>query len=543
MAFLVVPALSALAWFWHFIALYGTADPTAPFGTEVASLWFVPGGIAGLLFDQRFGALMYAPVLVFALAGLVVMLARGTHRRLALELLFAIVPYLLVVTYVAMWWGGHSAPARFLMPVLLVMAMPAAVAWAAIESRATKVTALAALAFTAFATGVLVFVDGGRLAYNVREAPAAWLEWLNGTVDLARGLPDWWRDPGAAYGAGAPGLYRDVAIWAGLLTAAWWLLRLIERTGRVTTRAGFSTSAAGLYASAAMLAMTIVWVAGGSGVLAETSSQLNVLRRLGRDDRLLAIDALRLRREDRGAVPSMLRIEPQRSSAPGGAGRNDRPLYTLAGIPAGQYRLRARAQGSGEAWWAIGIGRDQFALRTGPIGSPPQPVVLDFPVDVRAIVVRGDDAARRSIRSIVVEPLSLVPPSRRLTPDYARKAVRYGDATVYFMDERSFPEPEAFWVGGARQSSIVVQPDAPRVVAHLLVRNGPVENRVLVQSGSWRDEMTLGAGEERRVDVPLDRERGATLVTLRTSAGFQPSAVDPKSRDERFLGVWVRVQQ
>jgi hypothetical protein len=216
-------------------------------------------------------------------------------------------------------------------------------------------------------------------------------------------------------------------------------------------------------------------------------------------------------------------------------------LYAVAGIPAGQYRLRLRAQGAGDAWVMVGIGRDQFSLHTAPIGSPPQPILLDFPVDVRAIVVRGDDQARRAVRSLVIEPVSLVPPARRLSREYARRAVRYGDATVYFLDERSFPEPEAFWVGGARRASAVLQPDANGPVAHLLVRNAPVENRVLVQSGSWREEVTLGPGEERRVDVPLDTERGATLVTIGTSAGFQPSAVDPKSRDDRHLGVWVKV--
>jgi hypothetical protein len=42
--------------------------------------------------------------------------------------------------------------------------------------------------------------------------------------------------------------------------------------------------------------------------------------------------------------------------------------------------------------------------------------------------------------------------------------------------------------------------------------------------------------------VPLDVRRGATLVTIAASAGFHPSAVDPKSRDDRFLGVWIRLE-
>jgi len=53
--------------------------------------------------------------------------------------------------------------------------------------------------------------------------------------------------------------------------------------------------------------------------------------------------------------------------------------------------------------------------------------------------------------------------------------------------------------------------------------------------------MRLGPGEERRLQIPLDHARGATAVRITTSAGFTPSAVDANSRDNRYLGVWVKV--
>ena len=59
----------------------------------------------------------------------------------------------------------------------------------------------------------------------------------------------------------------------------------------------------------------------------------------------------------------------------------------------------------------------------------------------------------------------------------ARTAVRYGQSTVFFLDDRSFPEPEAFWVGGARSSSFAIQTDDARPVASMLLRNGPLPNR------------------------------------------------------------------
>ena len=58
---------------------------------------------------------------------------------------------------------------------------------------------------------------------------------------------------------------------------------------------------------------------------------------------------------------------------------------------------------------------------------------------MRAIVVRGDEQARRTVRALTIEPVSIVPAASRLTDDYARRAVRYGATTVFFLDDRSFP--------------------------------------------------------------------------------------------------------
>jgi hypothetical protein len=55
--------------------------------------------------------------------------------------------------------------------------------------------------------------------------------------------------------------------------------------------------------------------------------------------------------------------------------------------------------------------------------------------------------------------------------------------------------------------------------------------------------MRLGPGEERRVQVPVDVPRGAALFTISSSSGFRPSAADPNSHDDRFLGVWIKVLQ
>ena len=76
------------------------------------------------------------------------------------------------------------------------------------------------------------------------------------------------------------------------------------------------------------------------------------------------------------------------------------------------------------------------------------------------------------------------------------------------MDERSFPEPEAFWVGGARESAVVVQPEGHTGSLRLLLRNAPIANQVTLESGTWRQAFDFGPGEEREVDALVARTRG-----------------------------------
>ena len=532
-AFLSAPTVSAIAWIGSFVAIYGTPDPSAPYGAEPGSFAFVPDGLAGLLFDQRFGLFAYAPVLLFAVAGIVFMARRPALRRQAIELVFVVVPYLVVVTYVAMWWGGTSAPARFVVPVLPWMAIPAAVAWMSLSTRTARVLAAAALVFTCFATAALVLPEEGRLAFSTREEYARWLEWLNGTVDLGRGLPIWWRERETP-------LFRGIVVWSAWAAAGWLVLRAIETRPLLVDRARFSTVAALVMTLAATCALSTTWRAERVDGRSPVAAQLQSLRRLATENRLLVLGLTEGKRLDRDSVASRMRITPPFSTVPGGAGRNDRPLYAIPAVPAGDYRLRF-STGALEGWTMIGIGRDQFAIDTEPLGKTSGTIELNFPVAVRAIMVRVDEEARRNIHGLTLEPIRLVPPAHRLSDGVARRAVHYAGAIVYFLDDRSFPEPEAFWIGGKRDSAIVLQPDVPQAAAALLVRNGAAENTLIVQAAGWRDTIQLAPGEERRIEAPLDTERRATLVRFTTSAGFTPSNVDPKSRDSRFLGVWVKV--
>src|SRR5262249_14122018 len=146
-------------------------------------------------------------------------------RRFAVEWGVTAIVYAAAVGSYAMWWAGTSGPARFLVPVLLPLAIPAAVAWQR-ASRGARVAMMIALAVTAWMSGVLAGGAGGLLGYHGRNVygmtPAPWLGWANTVVDLAQALPAFVPQP-----AGTPLGARMTAARDGFVATVPWLVCFI----------------------------------------------------------------------------------------------------------------------------------------------------------------------------------------------------------------------------------------------------------------------------------------------------------------------------
>ena len=86
--------------------------------------------LAGLLVDQEFGLLIYAPFLVLAPLGLAVMRPRAIARAVIFTCVCYLAPVLWVVTNVHGWQGGWNPAGRFMLPLvpLVALALPAAFA-------------------------------------------------------------------------------------------------------------------------------------------------------------------------------------------------------------------------------------------------------------------------------------------------------------------------------------------------------------------------------------------------------------------------------
>jgi hypothetical protein len=538
-AFLVLPAVSALAWLFFFTIVYGAPDPSAPYGSQPQNvLAFFPNGAGGLLFDQGFGLIATAPVLAIALAGL------ASTRRLAFEWLIVAVPYLLVVATFAMWWAGMSGPARFLVPLLLPLAIPAACAWASYTSRGARAMMLAPLVVTVWLSAVMAGGGDGRLGYHTRNeggaTAAPWMQWANQVIDLPAAFPAFVPLP-----VGTPSAARVTAARTGFAaTLPWGLclggasLFLVWIVNRRHARPETAAAAATLtFGCAAMLAVSVVWRMAGVSPETPAAAQMNALRRLA-TGRVVAIDLPARRRLSVSDAWAMRILAPiGRSARPG---PRNRPLAAFPAVPAGSYVISAQRRAApavGDSLVMVGVGNDQFAIVTEPIAAYDAGVPIDLPVNVRALTIRAEEGARDQLDAIELRPIA---PGRPLSSQMARRAVRYGTGVVFFLDDRAFPEPSGFWVGGARHTTVAVRPDRPRTVA-LSLRNGAAANVVRLESGRWHEEIALQSGEERRIDVPIDASRGAALITIRSSGGFRPSEVDPASRDTRFLGVYCRL--
>jgi hypothetical protein len=287
-----------------------------------------------------------------------------------------------------------------------------------------------------------------------------------------------------------------------------------------------------------MLATSIVWTMHASDRVTVPVAQMDALRRLA-SSRAAVFD-LTSRRRLRGADAWAMSIDlPVRRDGRGGGRGPGRPLGALPIVPAGSYSITTTRHGGGDGLLMVGIGNDQFAIVTQPVAAFDGGLRVELPAGARMLTIRGDEIARDALDAIHLRPLELDFAAE--TRDLARRAVRYGPAVVFFLDDRVYPEPSGFWVPGARGTRLVLASDARREPFSLLLRNAPVDNTVTLEYGGRRDVIELGPGEERRIDVPRDPGRDAALIGIRVSAGFRPSDMDPNSRDTRLLGVYVRV--
>jgi len=210
----LVPALvSGAGLLVYHQVLYGFLDPRRVYGRRPeVSLGTLPEGLPGLLLDQEFGLLVYAPLLALAIPGLVFLWRRD--RKVAIAVALAVAAVLLAAGAWPMWRGGFNPPGRFLVPIAPLLAVAVALVW---DRRGLTAGASLLLGWTLW-TG-LAGVWEPRLVHRDRDDIAPLFRELSGAREWTGLLP--------GYVLADPDRRRLAAVWAiALLAAVPWRTRV-----------------------------------------------------------------------------------------------------------------------------------------------------------------------------------------------------------------------------------------------------------------------------------------------------------------------------
>jgi hypothetical protein len=527
--FVVPAATGAAAWFTFFWVIYGTPSPAAPYGAYTQVAWrHIPPGLLGLLVDQQFGLVASAPVMLLALASLRwlprvtgVLGATGRPRAVAAVLVIAAVAYVLLTASYRMWWGGLSAPARFLAPLVLPAGLALALGWQALRTRASRHLAVALLVVTLALTALMVTVDRGRLAYDERDGRARWTVWVSPLVDLSAALPASHRD--------APGrVARDASVWLAGLLLVWLVLRAYERHGRL--RPEVTLAAVGLCGAACV---TAVWWVRTAEPWQPLPSQVRWLEhdaRQARARRVAILPAPAGQRRPRFDLDLL----SQRRAVP-----DDYTLLTVQDLPPGRYRVLSTSTAPG-ARFGVVAGQDRtagfIAEMEADEGLASTRIVL--PTRVDHLMVRGSREA-----SLAGGRTWLRAEDVRLDEVRVSASARsYADLVLFFARAGAYPERDGFWTAGDARTSVGITGTPGRRV---WLRASAGASRVVIDMrvGQTVARHRLEPGESALLDVGRLPRHGAQVVDLETEGGFRPALTSPGSDDGRLLGVWVALDQ
>lgn len=345
--FVALPAASAIGWFAFFYALYGTADPRGAHGIIEQSWLRTARGVLGLLFDQQYGFLPFTPALVCIAVAVFGPAAPGVRRLCWIFIGITLVYLAAAVGYRMdeMWWAGlPSAPARYGVAIIPALALPCAVAWKRADRNGRRVWATLLLAGMACAL-LLVTVERGAIAWNLRDAQARWLEWLAPVVNLPRGWPSYfWPFPSLAP------FIAHAALFVAAPAALYALIRVIAK-GRAWSDRAWRLACAGWLVVSLSALVQLGWWLNGTNGLDPARSQLHVLGESAAH-RLLTIRPLSVSLEADELFRMVIRAEEAKRYEPRPA------IARFMRVPPGAYRVRMRLSGSlppGADWINVAV--------------------------------------------------------------------------------------------------------------------------------------------------------------------------------------------
>jgi hypothetical protein len=537
-------AISLAAWFAFFYAIWGTPLPMAPYGSLVQTTPLnLRFGAPGLLFDQEYGLVAYAPAYILAATGLYQMWRTGAElRRMAIEIAFIFTALLLMVGAFGIWWGGTSAPARPIASGLPLLMLPIAVAFRSAPAGSPRRAAHHLLLWIGVGIAItLVVGQDGLLLNNARDGTSALLEFWSPRWEL-------WSLAPSFIGQHWTLAWLHLAWWGAIAAAAAVLLAKTH-----SSRAGLSAlfAFATFAIALTVVAITVPWLPAGR------ADRRNI--DLGARSRLAALDGF-----DARARPASLIYDPLRKGAAVDVlpelvlgvkplQRSDpQPVRVIHNgrfsLPAGTYTIAVQFNDRGADRplpLSLQVGRNGPPLETWEFQPRPGErwqTTLRLWVDANFVGLRGPVEIERAIDAITITPTAVIDAGARPLVPVLLAAAKYSAATLYFHTEQLYPEPQGFWTIGGEASQITVasEPGKGAPVA-MRIHPGAKANSVTVSTFGWQRYYDLVPGQAAEFELPQFAS-GVVPLTISAETGFYPRDIDASSTDRRFLGVWVEVK-
>ena len=534
LAFAVPIALSSLAWFAFFYIVYGTLDPQAPYAAhaqQFVKIENVPRSVLGLLIDQKFGLLVYAPIYLAAAVGAWVLFQDGRRRAFAVGLVVVLLAYFLSSARYYMWWGGSSAPARFLVPLVPLLAPMVAAAFAVGRGAMARTLLWTLAAAGLLVSSVAIIGPDPWLLFSAPHGTSQLFELVQGSVPLTAVVPTFtdenWRTP-----------LLHVAPWIGAAIAAGFVLSFARRW----------PSRFWLAIAEGTTFLAVVAVAVGP-VPAEARAE-SVTR--GRFALMQAFDPARLRTFDYAARAKMSPEQWIGQSAIAIDLNPAKPADGYVGPPLalapGRYEVKVWFQGNRtlDGDLLLTFDRAQILKRIGGPLANPTVVTLDLPVAVPLVWVQVTErsTAQQAVR-LEITPTDIVAANERSAQDvHAVDAVPgWPDAYLVYTDDATLPEGGMFWTSGTERGQVLVVPAGGRQIL-LTLHVGPVGGTVRVTAGrdERREDVVIEPEGTRTIAIPVGDGVRYVPVTVQAPTSFRPADVDPSSSDTRNLGCQVRIE-
>ncbi len=512
-------AASIAAWMFTSYVMYGDPNPTIAYGGGAGlELGNVPRGLLGLLFDQEFGLLIFTPLYVLAPIGLWHALRLPEPRPVALWYAGIAAVFLVAVTQVYMWWGGSSPPARFLLPVVPLVAPLIAIAIDRLRGPTGRALIGVTAVWSVMAVIAGLLSDRRSLLPENRDGTSRLVEAVAGGAPLGNALAsffeaDWMTSAGA------------LVPWLAAATGGLLLARLVARRPSAAGGAfwGGSVGIVGTIIIGSVLGNPLIPDAARAKIANAGRTRLLMAYE---GDRLWGLSYVPIARLHDSAV-----VAESWLTSPADARRDLDDGHVLFGpfdLPAGTYTMHVVYREPGvTARWSVAyyLRRMRGILARGSDTNADTAVSFTLPVGLPAVWARfpGSDAIRY-VDEIRVVPADVVPRRDRID---ARDGIRQiwavdetSGAYVFFVDDNTDPRGDHFWVRHRATGTILVTAPGDLVPEVTITNAAPVPDAIRVQTGAWTTEVTLEPGETRRVRIP--RADAAIIpIAITTTAVFE----------------------